>query len=86
MRIENARYLLDNAGAAAALGGRSGRGGSLPGPQEDLEQVARELADPGPFLAFTHGDMAPSNTLFTREGPCLLDFEYGGMRTPSTTR
>jgi hypothetical protein len=80
VRIENARYLLDNAGRLRrwieAVGARED-----PGLQADLEQVARELADPGPFLAFTHGDMAPSNTLFTREGPRLVDFEYGGMRS-----
>jgi phosphotransferase family enzyme len=79
VRIENARYLLDNAPRlqrwVATVGAIED-----PGTQADLEQLARELADPGPFLAFTHGDMAPSNTLFTREGPRLVDFEYGGMR------
>ncbi|WP_224247486.1 phosphotransferase [Hyalangium gracile] len=78
-RIENARYLLDNAGRlrrwVAEVGAEE-----APGTQTDLELLARELADPGPFLAFTHGDMAPSNTLLTRDGPHLLDFEYSGMR------
>jgi hypothetical protein len=80
VRIENARYLLDNAGRlqrwVAAAGAHAD-----PGLQADLEQLARELANPGPFLAFTHGDMAPGNTLFTREGPRLVDFEYAGMRS-----
>lgn len=80
VRIENARYLLDNAGRLrrwiAEVGAKED-----PGLQADLEQVARGLADPGPFLVFTHGDMAPSNTLFTRDGPRLVDFEYGGMRS-----
>jgi hypothetical protein len=80
VRIENARYLLDNAGRlerwAAETGARTD-----PGLQTDLEYLARELADPGPFLAFTHGDMAPSNTLFTHAGPRLVDFEYAGMRS-----
>ena len=80
VRIENARYLLDNAGRlqrwAAETGARAD-----PGLQGDLEQLARELADPGPFLAFTHGDMAPGNTLFTSVGPRLVDFEYAGMRS-----
>jgi hypothetical protein len=79
VRIENARYLLDNAGRlgrwAEAVGAQE-----APGTQEDLELLARSMADPGPFLAFTHGDMAPSNTLFTREGSHLVDFEYAGMR------
>jgi len=79
VRIENARYLVDNAGRlrrwVEMVGARED-----PGLQADLEQLARELADPGPFLAFTHGDMAPGNSLFTREGPRLLDFEYAGMR------
>jgi len=79
VRIENARYLLDNAGRlqrwAEAVGAQV-----APGTHEDLERLARTLADPGPFLAFTHGDMAPSNTLFTREGSHLVDFEYAGMR------
>jgi hypothetical protein len=79
VRIENARYLLENAGRlqrwAEAVGAQV-----TPGTQEELELLARTLADPGPFLAFTHGDMAPSNTLFTREGAHLVDFEYAGMR------
>ncbi len=79
VRIENARYLLDNASRlrrwVTAVGAEE-----APGTEADLEQVARTLADPGPFLAFTHGDMAPSNTLFTRTGPHLVDFEYAGMR------
>lgn len=79
VRIENARYLLDNAVRlrrwAEAVGAQE-----APGTLTDLELIARTLADPGPFLAFTHGDMAPSNTLFTREGAHLVDFEYAGMR------
>lgn len=80
VRIENARYLLDNAGRLQRWVDETGARAE-PGLQEDLEQLARELADPGPFLAFTHGDMAPSNTLFTRVGPRLVDFEYAGMRS-----
>ncbi len=79
VRIENARYLLDNAGRLRRWAEEVGAE-VAPGTQEDLEHLARTLADPGPFLAFTHGDMAPSNTLFTREGSHLVDFEYGGMR------
>ncbi|MDY7225932.1 phosphotransferase [Hyalangium rubrum] len=79
VRIENARYLVDNASRLSrwveAVGAQE-----APGTLADLEQLSRTLADPGPFLAFTHGDMAPSNTVFTRDGPHLVDFEYAGMR------
>jgi Ser/Thr protein kinase RdoA (MazF antagonist) len=79
VRVENARYLLENEGRLlrwlAAVDAEA-----APGTHEDLETVARTLADPGPFLTFTHGDMAPGNVLFTPNGPRLLDFEYAGMR------
>ena len=47
----------------------------------DYEAVARGIEPPGPFLAFTHGDLTPSNVLFTGAGVRLLDFEYGGARS-----
>ncbi|HZI05510.1 MAG TPA: phosphotransferase [Archangium sp.] len=79
VRVENARFLLDHEGRLlrwlAAVDAEA-----APGVHEELEDVARTLANPGPFLAFTHGDMAPSNVLFTPGGPRLLDFEYAGMR------
>ncbi|QRN96353.1 phosphotransferase [Archangium violaceum] len=79
VRVENARFLLDHEGRLlrwlTAVDVKA-----APGLSEDLEAVARALADPGPFLSFTHGDMAPSNVLFTPSGPRLLDFEYAGMR------
>jgi hypothetical protein len=67
VRVENARFLLEHAErltrwlAALELE-------AAPGTHGELEALARTLADPGPFLAFTHG------------GPRLLDFEYAGMR------
>ncbi|MFP2926997.1 phosphotransferase family protein [Pyxidicoccus sp. 3LG] len=79
VRIDNARYLIEHEDRlrrwVAATGATE-----APGTHEDLEVLARELADPGPFLALTHGDMAPGNTVFTPDGPRLLDFEYCGMR------
>lgn len=79
VRIDNARYLLDHEERlrrwVTATGAKEDRG-----THEDLEVVARELANPGPFLSLTHGDMAPGNAIFTRGGPRLLDFEYCGMR------
>ncbi|NVJ20724.1 phosphotransferase [Myxococcus sp. AM011] len=79
VRIDNARYLLDHTDRLRRWTEAVGTP-LVPGTQEDVEQLARELAEPGPFLALTHGDMAPSNTLFTPSGPRLLDFEYCGMR------
>jgi Ser/Thr protein kinase RdoA (MazF antagonist) len=79
VRVENARFLLEHEGRLSrwleAVGLEA-----APGTHEDLEALARTLADPGPFLAFTHGDMAPGNVLFPPGGPRLLDFEYAGMR------
>jgi hypothetical protein len=45
-----------------------------------LAHVARAYAEPGPFLAFTHGDFAPSNNHVAGKEIRLLDFEYGGFR------
>jgi hypothetical protein len=44
--------------------------------------VARRMELPEDFLAYTHGDLAPSTCHFpARPGrPILLDFEYGGFR------
>jgi hypothetical protein len=42
--------------------------------------VAGLYADPGPFLAFSHGDPAPSNNHIRDDRVRLLDFEYGGYR------
>ncbi|HZI09495.1 MAG TPA: phosphotransferase [Myxococcus sp.] len=78
-RIDNARYLLDHKDRLSRWLASTGAH-EAPGTQEDLEVLARELADPGPFLTLTHGDMAPGNTVFTSGGPRLVDFEYCGMR------
>lgn len=42
--------------------------------------VAETYAEPGPFLAFTHGDPAPSNNHVSDDAVRLLDFEYGAYR------
>ncbi|QSQ20690.1 phosphotransferase [Pyxidicoccus parkwayensis] len=80
VRIDNARYLVEHEDRLrrwlTAVDARE-----APGMHEDLEVLARELADPGPFLALTHGDMAPGNSIFTPNGARLLDFEYCGMRS-----
>ena len=51
-----------------------------------LGRVAALYAEPGPFLAFTHGDPAPTNSHVgamqddVHPPVRLLDFEYGGFR------
>ena len=47
---------------------------------DEYEEVAATLRDPGPFLTYTHGDMAPSNVLLANDGPIFVDYEYGGFR------
>jgi ankyrin repeat protein len=66
----------------------SGLGVATPGAVErDLEAVAASVADPGPFLAYTHGDPCPDNNALSlsQDGPGgdrfrLIDFEIGGYR------
>jgi len=46
-----------------------------------LRALAESYAEPGPWLAFTHGDPAPSNSHVAADGTVrLLDFEYGAPR------
>lgn len=45
-----------------------------------FEDIAAAYADPGPFLTFTHGDMAPTNNHVAGGRLRLLDFEYGAFR------
>ena len=42
--------------------------------------VASIFAEPGAFLAFSHGDPAPSNNHIAPGRACLIDFEYAGYR------
>jgi hypothetical protein len=42
--------------------------------------VAAAYADPGLYLAFSHGDPAPSNNHLGASGARLVDFEYAGYR------
>ncbi len=42
--------------------------------------VAAVYADPGPSLAFSHGDPAPSNNHLSPGRVRLIDFEYAGYR------
>lgn len=45
-----------------------------------VKWLAELYARPGQWLAFTHGDPAPTNHLFRDEKAVLLDFEYGAFR------
>jgi hypothetical protein len=45
-----------------------------------LERVAARYAEPGEWLAFSHGDPAPSNNYSDGRSVRLLDFEYGAFR------
>jgi hypothetical protein len=45
-----------------------------------LQSVSRAFTAPGPWLAFTHGDPAPTNNHVVGGRVTLLDFEYGGFR------
>jgi hypothetical protein len=59
------------------------RATSLPTPagfQACLARIAHRVAEPGPWLAFTHGDPAPTNNHVARSRLRLLDFEFGGFR------
>ena len=45
-----------------------------------LRFISERYRQPDDFLAFTHGDPAPSNNHFSDGCAWLLDFEYGGFR------
>ncbi|MCB0208936.1 MAG: hypothetical protein KDJ52_06390 [Anaerolineae bacterium] len=45
-----------------------------------FHQIATVYAQPGPWLAFSHGDPAPTNNHVSTTGVRLLDFEYGAFR------
>jgi hypothetical protein len=48
--------------------------------EAELAYVATVFAEPGRFLAFSHGDPAPSNNQVGKDEVRLLDFEYGAYR------
>lgn len=45
-----------------------------------MDQLIESLTDPGPFLAYTHGDLCLDNCLWDGSGMRLLDFEFGEYR------
>ncbi len=50
------------------------------GYDEDIAGVLHAIADPEPFLAFTHGDPCLHNLFPLSTGAVMLDFEWGGYR------
>lgn len=50
------------------------------GFEQACAQVAHTFANPGAFLAFTHGDPAPTNNQLRGNQIYLVDFEYAGFR------
>lgn len=48
--------------------------------RQELETAVRHVKNPGPFLAFTHGDSTPANFLYTPTQSRFLDFETGEFR------
>jgi hypothetical protein len=50
------------------------------GAADDLETVIDALVNPGPFLAYTHGDPCPDNWVWAGERLRLFDFEIGAFR------
>lgn len=51
-----------------------------PGFEAEMRQVAATFSDPGPFLAYTHGDPCPDNNRYEAGRLRLFDFETGGCR------
>ncbi len=46
----------------------------------ELRAAASELAEPGPFRCYTHGDPTLSNAFLTSRGLRFIDFETGAFR------
>ncbi len=49
------------------------------GIEDELKQLTSVMENPGPFLAYTHGDPCPDNILTGTSGK-LFDFEFGAYR------
>lgn len=50
------------------------------GFERSFHYVAAAYLAPGPWLAFSHGDPAPTNNHITGTNVYLIDFEYGAFR------
>ena len=47
--------------------------------ENELGVVAARIHEPGPFLAYIHGDPCPDNALYSHGIVRLVDFEFGGF-------
>ncbi|QBD75691.1 hypothetical protein EPA93_06595 [Ktedonosporobacter rubrisoli] len=50
------------------------------GAEEDVDELLRLLAEPGPYLAFSNGDTSPANCRWSENGLRFLDFEHACFR------
>jgi hypothetical protein len=48
--------------------------------EAEIATVTASMREPGPFLAYTHGDPCPDNTRCSGDSLRLLDFEFGAFR------
>ena len=51
-----------------------------PALSDELDRLTKDLREPGPFLAYTHGDSCPDNCLLIDDQVWLLDFEWAEVR------
>ncbi|HEY3280694.1 MAG TPA: phosphotransferase [Armatimonadota bacterium] len=51
-----------------------------PEAEAGLDRVALSMKEPGPFLAYTHGDPCPDNNRLLGDEVRLIDFECGAYR------
>jgi len=77
--VGQAREFAHRLGTLRELAQRVGTVSSL-AFEAEVSRVADRFADPGRWLTFTVGDMAPTNVLLTERGPVFIDFEYAGLR------
>lgn len=76
---QEAEALRDGASRIVALFTRLGA--RIPDEFDALiEMVARAHVEPGPLVALTHGDQAPTNVLYGGGRARLIDFEFAAVR------
>ncbi len=51
-----------------------------PAAMAEMRAVEAALADPGPFLALTHGDPCPDNVLLVDGRAVVIDYEFAAFR------
>ena len=71
---EQAKEIAEFAALCAPLGVEVGEA-----VQRELEAVFLQLAEPGPFKTFIHGDPCPDNIFYHAPNLRLIDFEFSGF-------